>query len=340
LSNLYLMSWIAVAGLSVAYTGLAALYAPERPSQSPTAAATTPNGEPVRMAARSEAVEAAEQRAMTYKVALEDFQRDIALIRGDLQTAAGDASTVARLAALEERLSIETGLPSTRMVAATVPPPQASSAPPAAAPVSGSSSKLAAAKPGPAHPSVATSSATRVAGALVKVDGAGDVSMSIPLETGSIAKPADRVGPASPSVVTPAIINAAPTATSGTASSAVGAVAKAAAPTGFAAVTVTPAAPAVAATPASPPRPFAVQLGSANTADSLRLTWSFIADQNRESLAGLEPRFTTTTTPTAGPIYDLMAGPFKTAADARKTCKALAQRGVDCRVANFAGDAL
>jgi hypothetical protein len=83
-----------------------------------------------------------------------------------------------------------------------------------------------------------------------------------------------------------------------------------------------------------------VQLGSANTVDSLRLTWSFIADQNRESLAGLEPRFTTTTTPTAGPIYDLMAGPFKTAADARKTCKALAQRGVDCRVANFAGDAL
>jgi hypothetical protein len=44
--------------------------------------------------------------------------------------------------------------------------------------------------------------------------------------------------------------------------------------------------------------------------------------------------------PGASPIYDLLAGPFKTAADARKACKALATSGVDCKIGNFGGQSL
>ncbi len=88
------------------------------------------------------------------------------------------------------------------------------------------------------------------------------------------------------------------------------------------------------------PKPFAVQLSSAPSLDALRLNWALLSDQHGATLGKLQPRFQAGGTDQAGPTFDLLAGPIKTAADARKVCKALAARGTDCRVAPYEGEGL
>ncbi len=80
------------------------------------------------------------------------------------------------------------------------------------------------------------------------------------------------------------------------------------------------------------PKPLGVQLGSALTLDALRLTWSLLAESNGDALKPLLPHYSSSGTPEAGQVFDLVAGPVKSAADGRRICKALAARGVDCRV--------
>ncbi len=88
------------------------------------------------------------------------------------------------------------------------------------------------------------------------------------------------------------------------------------------------------------PKPLAVQLSSAPTLDALRLNWSLLSDQHAEALGKLQPRFVAGGTDQAGPTYDLLAGPIKTAAEAKRICKALAARGSDCRIAQYIGEGL
>lgn len=144
-------------------------------------------------------------------------------------------------------------------------------------------------------------------------------------ETGSIALPPPaKPAPATPSPH-PAVAAAAPVTTTAVA-------APGAAPTPeitFGAPVVKPA-----------PKPFGVQLGSGATLDQIRTAWTQLAEENSDALGALQPRYSTTTTDAAGSTYDLFAGPFKSAVDARKVCKTLASRGVDCKVAAFGGDAL
>jgi hypothetical protein len=291
----------------------------------------------VPLAARSEhipaSLELAEARAIKLKVTLEDFQRDLAHLRNGADRQPQDQGLLARLAALEERLSIETGIP----VAKTAAPQ------PATAPVAAVTTNAPAAQAANA-PAEQRPGGPRVAGALATVVD-GETRISIPIETGSLqkapAKPdtakldagAKQASPpvtpaasgqtaAAPSPAIPAILNAAPSPAASTAAGA----------GGF--------APVVTAAPAPAPKPFAVQLASGGSIDTLRFNWSILTEQHGDTLRSLQPRVTSSATPDAGPIYDLQAGPFKTAADARKACKALAARGVDCKVANFGGDAL
>jgi len=326
LPRAYVGAWAVMAAISGLYlTGVALL-----PAE---------NGR-VPLAARSEhipaSLELAEARAIKLKVTLEDFQRDLAHLRNGADRQPQDQGLLARLAALEERLSIETGIP----VAKTAAPQ------PATAPVAAVTTNAPAAAAAPA----ATASADqrpggpRVAGALATVVD-GETRISIPLETGSLQKvpgkpelagkdlagrqasppvppSASGQSAAAPSPAIPAILNAAPAPAAGTAAGA----------GGFAPV-VTPA-------PAPAPKPFAVQLASGGSIDTLRFNWSILTEQHGDTLRSLQPRVTSSATPDAGPIYDLQAGPFKTAADARKACKALASRGVDCKVASFGGEAL
>jgi hypothetical protein len=87
------------------------------------------------------------------------------------------------------------------------------------------------------------------------------------------------------------------------------------------------------------PKPVGVKISSGNSVDSLRLSWSLLADRHADTLKNLEPRYKMSGDP-ANPNYDLVAGPIKSRAEANKVCKALAAQNVPCKVGEFAGDTL
>lgn len=94
------------------------------------------------------------------------------------------------------------------------------------------------------------------------------------------------------------------------------------------------------ATVKAPPTPMAVQIANGNSVDALRLSWSLLSERHA-ALGKLEPRYTTGGS-IGGPdqTFDLMAGPFKSTAEARRVCRTLESKGVPCKVAPFSGDAL
>ena len=112
-----------------------------------------------------------------------------------------------------------------------------------------------------------------------------------------------------------------------------------------------PAAPAPAAAPAEPPpfsapvvtpaaKPVGVQIASGASIDSLRLSWSLLSETHADKLKALEPRYSLSVD-NGAVIYNLMAGPVKSEAEAKKMCKALAAKAVPCKiVGEFGGAAL
>ncbi len=87
------------------------------------------------------------------------------------------------------------------------------------------------------------------------------------------------------------------------------------------------------------PKPVGVQISSGASVDSLRLSWSLLADRHSDALKNLEPRYLATGN-ADNPVFDLLAGPIKSRAEAAKVCKALAAKNVPCKVGNFGGEAL
>jgi hypothetical protein len=84
-------------------------------------------------------------------------------------------------------------------------------------------------------------------------------------------------------------------------------------------------------------RDYGVRLASANSLDELRLNWSTLNERGRDVLANLQPRYQKS----AGPSpYQLIAGPFKSEAEASKACQALAQKGLSCAPTSFQGQGL
>ncbi|MGE0053199.1 MAG: hypothetical protein AB7S74_03220 [Hyphomicrobium sp.] len=82
-----------------------------------------------------------------------------------------------------------------------------------------------------------------------------------------------------------------------------------------------------------------VQISSGASLDSLRLSWSLLADRHRDSLNGLRPRYVARGD-MSNPTYDLIAGPLKSTAEAQRLCKSLIAQNVPCTVANYIGAAL
>ena len=239
------------------------------------------------------------------RAALAEFQSDVGRLRAGLEQRGADTSIIGSLSALEERASIETGIPLEKVVAAAVPAP----ADPVPAFMSGT--VLAAASPLPA-------------------------SVPQPIETGSLPDLPQRVLSPPPTTVVFSI-PAAPIPTpelaekidSANAISNSQPESVAAAPITFGPAVVKPAA-----------KPFAVQLGHGTSLDAIRLNWSLLAERNGDALGKLQPRYTATPAGDAGEIFDLVAGPVKSAADAKKICKIMAARGIDCKVGPFGGNAL
>lgn len=313
----YLAAWSALATIGIGYIGLATLQMsnlPELVAHSPSKAA------PSRTTLQIAGTEVA-----TLRQSMAEFQQDIGRMRIDLDTLGQDPTVVARLMAIEERMSITTGRPIAKRLMPPMPPP-VENAPVAALP---------APMPGSAESQPADLRQIALAPILLE-------AQTAPIETGSLAnaskmagqlpklqpKPSPQ-GAAAP--VSPVTINAVPQVRA--AAPPVAAPTPAALGTADAPIAFGPAVVKAA------PQPFAVQLSSGTSLDSIRLSWSLLSEQHNDTLGKLSPRFTSTGTDAAGQMFDLIAGPVKTAVDAKKICKALAARGQDCKVAPYGGEA-
>ena len=82
--------------------------------------------------------------------------------------------------------------------------------------------------------------------------------------------------------------------------------------------------------------PIGVKLAAGPSVDALRLNWSLLLDRHRGVLAPLEPRYTVG----SGGTHELVAGPFKSQADANRVCATLRARGTACVSGRFDGDTL
>ena len=87
------------------------------------------------------------------------------------------------------------------------------------------------------------------------------------------------------------------------------------------------------------PKPVGVRLSSAASVDALRLSWSVLADRHGAALKNLVPRYVAGGDP-QNPSFDLIAGPIKSSAQAKRLCKTLTDASTPCKVGEFAGDAL
>lgn len=91
-------------------------------------------------------------------------------------------------------------------------------------------------------------------------------------------------------------------------------------------------------TPAA--KPVGVQIASGSSIDSLRLSWNLLSETHADKLKSLEPRYSLSVD-NGAVVYNLMAGPVKSEAEAKKMCKALAAKAVPCRIiGEFGGAAL
>jgi hypothetical protein len=86
-------------------------------------------------------------------------------------------------------------------------------------------------------------------------------------------------------------------------------------------------------------KPVGVYIGSGPTLDSVRSSWSLLSTRNADSLAGLQPRYTSSMD-AEGMSYGLVAGPLKSTVEAQKVCKDLAAKAINCRIGEYGGEAL
>ena len=87
------------------------------------------------------------------------------------------------------------------------------------------------------------------------------------------------------------------------------------------------------------PKPVGIQIASDSSVDGLRLSWSQLTERHADKLNGLGARFTQSGDPSA-PNFNLVAGPIKSKAEAKKICKDLAAQQVNCKVSEFKGQDL
>lgn len=203
---------------------------------------------------------------------------------------------------------------------------------------------VAAARPGTTAPAAKQTSASAASAVPAVAEApllapAAAAKAASPIETGSIAssaapaalpevinaKPSQQAAvapapaPSAAAPVTPAITAADPPATAG-----------ASAIAGFGPAIVTPAQ-----------EPVGLRISNGSSLDALRLSWSLLADRHAPQLKNLEPRYVTRAPGADGePSFDLVAGPVKSQAEAKRICKALAAKNIPCQIGSFEGAGL
>lgn len=87
--------------------------------------------------------------------------------------------------------------------------------------------------------------------------------------------------------------------------------------------------------------PIGLRISKGTSLDALRLSWSLLADRHGAQLKNLEARYVAgPPNPDGEQSYDLLAGPVRSSAEAKRICKALAAKNIPCQVGAFSGDAL
>jgi hypothetical protein len=94
-----------------------------------------------------------------------------------------------------------------------------------------------------------------------------------------------------------------------------------------------------AAAPAKPKKPVGIRLATGGSVDNLRVSWGVLAERHRDELKSLQPRYFNSVDGN-GITYELVAGPFKSTAEAKKVCQSLKAQAIDCQVSNYGGNAL
>lgn len=105
---------------------------------------------------------------------------------------------------------------------------------------------------------------------------------------------------------------------------------------GPAVVTPTATTPAPATAPA---KTVGIQVATGPSVDSLRLSWSLLAERHGAKLGSLQPRYTIGADE-QGVAYNLVAGPVSSLAEAKQICQELAVKATPCAPTQFRGDAL
>lgn len=89
--------------------------------------------------------------------------------------------------------------------------------------------------------------------------------------------------------------------------------------------------------PATPPA-VGVLLATGPSVDSLRLSWNILNDRHADAVHSLQARYVVTGKDHER-TYGLVAGPLQTVADAKAVCKMMVDRGEQCEVSQFRGNA-
>lgn len=306
-SAAYIGLWAILAGCGLAYLATAAV----RPEALADYSALALRHGGARIAT-ADATADASSDTQTLRDTVGRLQGEVSRLSANIIASEERAGQLAEKLALLDKQPAATG---DVVTTAAVPASPAQASPVAAAsPASALARKFADAKPAADAKRVAAAAPAKpTAAATAPPTILNPAAIAQPIETGSIQPPAPSAS-AAPAASTPPAPVATPPA--------------AAAPIAFGAPVVTPA-----------PRNLGIQIANGSSVDALRLSWSLLSERHADSLKALEPRYT------AGSgddpqSFDLVAGPIKSEAQARKVCKTLEARGVACRVGNFDGNAL
>jgi len=82
-----------------------------------------------------------------------------------------------------------------------------------------------------------------------------------------------------------------------------------------------------------------VRLANGPSVDALRLSWSLLAERHADTLGALAPRYTESRSGSPTP-FELLAGPVKNSAEARRICSTMHKRGIACEIGPYTGNAL
>jgi hypothetical protein len=82
-----------------------------------------------------------------------------------------------------------------------------------------------------------------------------------------------------------------------------------------------------------------IKLATGASVDNLRVSWGILSERHSAELKPLQPRYFNTVDGN-GITYELVAGPFKSTADAKKVCQSLMAQAIDCQVSTFGGNSL